>query len=190
MTFSRLSRRGQGVVPSMPIAGLPPIRRTSRISGLLLVLFAGCGMAAGTGTDTLPLRDQFGKADSLAAHRGSVVVAVVVNVRRLATIQRWAEDLGGHYPQLHFLNVAELPAEGPVDMARVEATLQKRVPATVAVLIDTERRWASTYSLDTDAPNLLVFDREGNLAGQVRGRFSAERAASIRAIIEPLLAAQ
>ena len=72
----------------------------------------------------------------------------------------------------------------------MEAILQKRVPATVAVLIDIERRWASTYSLDTAAPNLLVFDREGNLAGQVRGRFSDEGAARITAIIEPLLVLQ
>lgn len=173
----------------MPIAVLPSMRRrTSGMPGLLLILFSACGMSAGTGPDMPPLRDQFGKTDSLAAHRGAVVVAVVVNVRRLATIQRWAEELGGRYPQLHFLNVADLPAEGPVDIARVSATLQKRVPATVSVLIDVERRWATTYGLDTEAPNLLVFDRGGNLVGQARGRFSTERAASITAVIEPLLA--
>jgi len=159
------------------------------VSGLpLLVLVSVCSMAAGADIAAPPLRDQFGNTDSLASHHGAVVVAIVVDVRRLSTIQRWGEELGNRYPELHFLNVAEMPAEGRVDIARVEATLQKRVPATVAVLIDIERRWATSYSLDTAAPNLLVFDREGNLAGQVRGRFSVERAAAVTAIIEALLA--
>lgn len=171
----------------MPISRLPVIRGIRAMPALLLVLCSTCSLAAGSGPGVLPLRDQFGNTDSLSSHRGAVVVAVVVDVRRLSSIQRWGEELGRRYPDLHFLNVAEMPAEGPVDIARVEAMLQKRVPAMVAVLIDVERRWASTYSLDTAAPNLLVFDQQGDLAGHVRGRFSEERAASITAIIEALL---
>jgi hypothetical protein len=161
------------------------MRRIRAMPALLLILCSTCGMA--TGLDAPPLRDQFGNTDSLTSHRGAVVVAVVVDVRRLSTIQRWGEELGRRYPDLHFLNVAEMPVEGPVDIARVEAMLQKRVPAAVAVLIDIERRWANAYDLDTAAPNLLVFDHQGGLAGQVRGRYSEERAASITAIIEALL---
>ena len=172
----------------MPISRLSVMCRIRAMSALLFILCSTCSIAAGTGSDALPLRDQFGNTDSLASHRGAIVVAIVVDVGRLSTIQRWGEELGKRHPDLHFLNVAEMPAEGQVDMARVEATLQKRVPATVAVLIDVERHWASTYSLDTAAPNLLVFDREGKLAGQVRGRFSDERDASITALIDALLA--
>jgi hypothetical protein len=153
----------------------------------LLVLCAVRGMAADAGSE-VSLRDQFGKADSLAAHRGEVVVAIVVDVRRLSTIQRWGEALGARYPGLHFLNIAQLPAEGPVDMARVTATLQKRVPATVPVLIDVERHWAQSYALDTTAPNLLVFDRSGALVTRLRGRFSAAREASITPVLDGLLA--
>ena len=173
----------------MPVSRLPAIRLVSGMPGLLLlVLINACSMAAGADIAAPPLRDQFGNTDSLASHQGAVVVAIVVDVGRLSTIQRWGEELGKRHPDLHFLNVAEMPAEGRIDMARVEATLQKRVPATVAVLIDIERRWATSYRLDTAAPNLLVFDREGKLAGQVRGRFSTERAAGITTIIEALLA--
>jgi hypothetical protein len=153
----------------------------------LLVLCAVRGMAADAGID-VPLPDQFGQADSLAAHRGEVVVAIVVDVQRLSTIQRWGEALGGRYPRLHFLNIAQLPPEGPVDMARVSATLQKRVPATVPVLIDVERRWATAYGLDAAAPNLLVFDRSGTLVTRLRGRFSAELEATITPVIDRLLA--
>lgn len=169
----------------MPVAPLPSIRHV--FGTLLLVLCAVRCMAADAGIEAA-LRDQFGNADSLAAHRGAVVVAIVVDVRRLSTIQRWGEALGARYPELHFLNIAQMPADGPVDLDRVTATLKKRVPATVPVLIDIGRLWAQTYALDTAAPNLLVFDRRGNLAGQVRGRFSAEREASIIPVIEKLLA--
>lgn len=172
----------------MPVSRLPSMRLVSGMPGLLLVLLGVCGTAAGADIAAAPLRDQFGNTDSLASHQGKVVVAIVVDVRRLSTIQRWGEELGKRHPDLHFLNVAEMPAEGRVDIARVNATLQKRVPATVPVLIDIERRWATGYGLDTATPNLLIFDREGKLAGQVRGRFSAERAAGITAIIEALLA--
>jgi hypothetical protein len=81
-----------------------------------------------------------------------------------------------------------MPAGSPVDMARVSATLQKRVPASVPVLIDVERRWAAAYGLDTAAPNLLVFDRSGTLVTSLRGRFSAELEASITPVIDKLLA--
>jgi hypothetical protein len=169
----------------MPVAPLPSMRHVA--GTLLLVLCAVRCMAADAGIEA-SLPDQFGNTGSLAAHRDSVVVAIVVDVRRLSSIQRWGEALGGRYPQLRFLNIAQLPAGGPVDMARVSATLQKRVPANVPVLIDVERRWASAYGLDTTAPNLLVFDQAGTLVTRLRGRFSAEREASITPVIEKLLA--
>jgi hypothetical protein len=169
----------------MPVA---PLRSTHHIfAALLLSLCTLRCMAADAGIDA-SLPDQFGNSGSLAAHRGSVVVAIVVDVRRLSTIQRWGEALGARYPRLHFLNIAQMPAGGPVDMPRVSATLQKRVPANVPVLIDVERRWATAYGLDTAAPNLLVFDRSGTLVTSLRGRFSAEREASIAPVIEKLLA--
>jgi hypothetical protein len=168
----------------MPVAPLPSMRRLS--AALLLMLCTVCCMAADAGVE-VSLPDQFGNTGSLAAHRGAVVVAIVVDVRRLSTIQRWGEALGSRHPRLHFLNIAQMPAGSPVDMARVTASLQKRVPATVPVLIDVERRWATAYGLDTRAPNLLVFDRSGTLVTSLRGRFSTEREASITPVIEKLL---
>jgi hypothetical protein len=169
----------------MSVAPLPVMRHLGAI--LLLMLCSLPCMAADADTG-VPLPDQFGNTGSLAGHRGAVVVVIVVDVQRLSTIQRWAEALGGRFPELHFLNIAQMPPEGPVDMARVSATLRKRVPATVPVLIDVERRWANAYGLDAAVPNLLVFDRAGALVTRLRGRFSAEREASITPVIESLLA--
>jgi len=128
---------------------------------------------------TLELRDQFGNTDSLASHRGAPVVVVVVSVRRLAMIEQWERDLSERVPGMRFLNVADLPTDVPVDLDRTAATLRKRVPAGVAVLMDPAHAWATTFALDTTLPNLLVFDRSGQLTAQFRGRWTAELAAQV-----------
>jgi len=128
---------------------------------------------------TLELRDQFGKTDSLASQRGAPVIVVVVSVRRLAMIEQWERDLRERVPGLHFLNVADLPADAPVDLERTAATLRKRVPAGVAVLMDPARQWATTFALDTTLPNLLVFDSSGQLTARFRGRWTAELAGQV-----------
>ncbi len=125
--------------------------------------------------------DQFGHPDSLARRLGAPVVVVVVNVRRLAMIEQWERDLRERVPGMRFLNVAELPSDVPVDLERTAATLRKRVPAGVAVLMDPARHWATTFALDTTMPNLLVFDASGQLTAQFRGRWTAELAAQVAA---------
>jgi len=131
----------------------------------------------------LELRDQFGNTNSLLSQRGSVVVVVVVSVRRLAMIERWERDLSQRVPGIRFLNIADLPDDAPVDSGRTAATLRKRVPDSVPVLMDLDRRWATTYGLDTTLPNLLVFDAEGDLLARFRGRWTKELAADVASAV-------
>jgi hypothetical protein len=128
---------------------------------------------------TLSLRDQFGNTDTLAGHRGKPVIVVVVTAQRLAMIEQWERDLRERVPTIGFLNVADLPADVPVDLERTAATLRKRVPTGVAVLMDPARQWATTFALDTTLPNLLVFDARGQLTAQFRGRWTAELAEQV-----------
>ena len=128
---------------------------------------------------SLELRDQFGNSATLADHRGTPVVVVVVTVRRLALIEQWERDLRERVPGLLFLNVADLPTDVPVDLERTAATLRKRVPPGVAVLLDPAHHWASTFALDTSLPNLLVFTASGELSVRVRGRWNAQLAAEV-----------
>ncbi len=156
----------------------------------ICVLFAGLGpMVASAEVPvvsetaspvvSLELRDQFGHIDSLARRRGAPVIVVIVGVRRLSMIERWERDLSERVPGIRFLNIADLPDDVAVDPARAAATLRKRVPAGVAVLMDPERRWATSYALDTALPNLLVFDAEGHLLARFRGRWSAKLAEEV-----------
>lgn len=131
----------------------------------------------------LELRDQHGNADSLARRKGAPVVAVVVSVRRLAMIEKWERDLTDRVPGIRFLNVADLPVDVPVDLDRTAATLRKRVPAGVQVLMDPAREWATAFALDTELPNLLVFDAAGHLTARFRGRWSPGLATEVAAAI-------
>lgn len=123
--------------------------------------------------------DQFGRATSLAGERGAPLIVVVVSVRRLAMIEPWERDLHERAPDIRFLNVADLPDDAPVDLERTAATLRKRVPPGVAVLMDPARQWATTFALDTAVPNLLIFDAGGQLTARFRGRWTAELAGQV-----------
>lgn len=137
----------------------------------------------------LTLPNQFGGTDTLAAHQGQPIMVVVVAVQRLSMIERWERALRERFPGLAFFNVADMPAQGPVDPERAAATLRKRVPPEVPVLMDLERHWATTLKLDTGLPNLLLVDAAGQLVGQWRGRYAESLAAEVMAAVEPVVAA-
>ncbi len=153
-----------------------------------LLLFALAALAPAWAQDAsrlarLELRDQYGNVASLAGWSGAPVIAVVVSVKRLAMIEKWEKDLSERVPGIRFMNVADLPADVPVDPDRTALTLQKRVPPGVNVLMDFSREWATTFVLDTELPNLLVFDADGQLTARFRGRWTAELAAQVAAAV-------
>lgn len=131
----------------------------------------------------LEFRDQYGSVDSLARRSGAPVVVVVVSVRRLTLIEKWERDLSERVPGIRFMNVADLPVDVPVDLERTAETLRKRVPPGVNVLMDPAREWATTFELDTELPNLLVFDAAGQLTARFRGRWTAALAGELAAAI-------
>lgn len=154
--------------------------------GSLLPVAGGVPTPAPAELLTLELQNQFGGRDSLVAHQGSALVAVVVNVRRLALIETWERDLSVKIPGIRFFNVADLPSQGVVDLEQTAATLRRRVPPEVPVLMDVERHWATLLELDTNLPNLLVFDAGSMLVARFRGRWSEALARDVVAAIESL----
>lgn len=142
----------------------------------IVLLGMSAGLAALSVTE---MPDQRGGRDSLAAHRGNPVVAVVVDARRLGTVKHWEQDLRTRFPELHLLTVADVNEARPTSVERVAGVLSRRVPPEVAVLIDIERLWAREFGLDTSAPNLVLIDANGAPVAQFRGRWSAELAAEV-----------
>ena len=127
----------------------------------------------------LRLRDQYGDEDSLAAYRGQVVVVMVVTARRLRNIKPWEADLREQMEGVQYLRIADVPEGSPADSDQVAEKLRERVPDEVPVLIDMERRWATTLVLDTDRPNLLLVDARGRLVATFRGRYTPQLAADV-----------
>jgi hypothetical protein len=119
---------------------------------------------------SIELTDQHGQRDSVARHRDEVLVTMVVTASRLRNLKAWERELRERFPELRFVRIADVPQDPPVTLERVANKLAQRVPEEVSVLIDLERRWADELELETDRPNLLLFDRRGRLASAIRGR--------------------
>lgn len=117
--------------------------------------------------------------DNVAAHLGQPLVVVVVDARRLGTVQRWARDLLARYPKLGLVTVADVNEKQPVSVERVGSVLARRVPPEAKVMIDMQRRWAEGLGLDTSAPNLLLLDTGGEIVAQFRGRWNEALAAEV-----------
>ena len=133
------------------------------------------------------LTDQRGRTDRLVDHRDRVVLVMVVTAKRLRNLKAWERDLHERFEALDFLRVADVPSEPPVTVEQVSAKLVRRVPERVSILIDIERAWATQLELDTQRPNLLLYDRQGRLAAQFRGRHEPELAARVADEIARLL---
>jgi hypothetical protein len=151
---------------------------------LLAVVTLAAPAAGGAPIDavsTIELPGLDGETDSLAAHRGRVVLVLVVTAKRLRTIRPWEEDLRQRFEGLEVLRVTDVPADSKASLDRVAGKLRERVPDGVSVLLDLERRWATALGLDTGTPNLLVIGRDGALLDAFAGRHDPELADRVAA---------
>jgi hypothetical protein len=134
----------------------------------------------------LDLLDQHGVADRLADHSNRIVVVMVVTARRLRNLKGLERDLHERYEDLKFIRIADVPDDPPVTREEVADKLNKRVPEEVPILIDIERRWARELELDTERPNVLLFDRDGRFVAAFRGRAEPELLDEIHAALDEL----
>ena len=153
---------------------------------ILAVAFAGPSESIEAVSD-LRLRDQYGQQDSLAEHRGNVVVVMVVTAKRLRNIKPWERHLRERVEGVHYLRVADVPADSKADHDSVAARLRERVPEGVPVLIDIERVWAKELELDTARPSVLIIDRDGRLTSSSGGLFAPELLEPVVDQLEQLL---
>lgn len=150
----------------MPSAPCQWCRRRAAVLVAALTL-----SAAAHAVSDIVLTDQHGGEDSLGAHRGEVVLVFIVTATGLLNTKFWEEDLREQVEDVTYLRVADIPEEPPVTFERVALKLKIVAPAQVPVMVDMERQWARALDLDTAVPNLLLFNREGQLAARYRGRW-------------------
>ena len=135
------------------------------------------------------LVDQHGKGDSLGAHRGRLVVALVVQSRRLRQLKGWElriREALDDPEAVHFLRVADIRPGRGTTRARVLSKLEGRVPPEVSILIDLAGEWREGLGLDTRKPNVLLFDVDGRLLHRILGPVSPSVAEELAARIAEL----
>jgi hypothetical protein len=146
-------------------------------------------LAAGHPADAVVLLDQHGKADSLGAHRGRRVIALIAQARRLRHLKGWEVQIREALEDpeaVDFLRVADVRPGRGTTRERVLAKLDGRVPPEVSILIDLEGAWREGFGLDTQEPNVLLFDAQGRLVHRFLGRVSRRAAAQVAARVAEL----
>lgn len=184
-----MREEGRGTRVVLPWSARMSFGRSVHAAVLLLVgstvgvVASGTPQARPTGATLRPslsaalLRDQHGRTDSVAAHFGRPLAVFVVNARRLRRLKDWQRELDRRIEGVEFLRVADVPPESgqpPPSFEDVAATLRKRVPEEVAILVDLERRFARELDLDTREVNILLLDAAGSSVAHLRGRPTPE----------------
>jgi hypothetical protein len=135
------------------------------------------------------LRDQHGRPGGFEPAGRQATVVFVVSAARLKRLRDWEAPLRRRFEGLRFVRVADVPLSLPPGRYEdVAERLRRHVPPEVSVLIDVDRVWATGFEIDTREVNLLVFDEQGDLTGQISGRPTPERLARAVALVEPLAA--
>ena len=140
-------------------------------------------LAVGAWAQPPALADQYGNSASLKDYAGQPVLAIVASGRKLRQIKGWEEGLRKDYPQLVSVRVADVKDVPRPTYDQVAKKLRKRAPEGVSIIIDLENRWANEYELDTNEPCLLLFDADGNVMAQFRGRANKTRLAEVSAAL-------
>jgi len=150
-------------------------------AGLLTI--AGAGMAVDV--RPLTLRDQFGQSGGLADDADGLQVVIVVSAKRLRRIKPWEEAIRQIDTDVPVIRVADVPRATPTDYAAVADKLKKRLPPDLPMLIDLNGVWAETFGLDTDVPNVLIFDGSGVLLVRHAGMYTKDQYAALQADLAP-----
>ncbi len=140
---------------------------------LLLCLAAPVTLASDDPGVPAALYDQYARPVGLTTAAGEVQVAIVVSAKRLRRIKPWEVALRDRFPELVIVRIADIPGANAV-YEKVAATLRKRLPADVGVGIDLERSWAQRFELDTQVPNILLFDHHGELIARHAGMYKRD----------------
>jgi len=99
-----------------------------------------------------------GREDSLRAHRGQVVLVTVVHATGLRKLKSWETALRERLEGVHYIRIADVPADPPLTHDEVAEKLRQRVPEEVSILIDLEGEWRKAFGLAAAAlylPQLL-----------------------------------
>jgi len=141
------------------------------MAALVAMILTSAARAVEPERSSLTLIDQFGEPGGLVADDTGPQIAIVVSAKRLRRLKPWERAIREIDAEVPLVRVADVPRTAPTEYSTVAEKLRKRLPPDVNVLIDLEGIWASTYGLDVNVPNVLIFDGSGELLNVHSGMF-------------------
>ena len=167
-----------------PLGSGLPARGKTRIkaagaAGIILVLFTASGYArAGT---PLVLKDQFGRSDGVALHRGAPLILIYGKPADLRRMKAWEvklrEKTGSALQVLRALDARAV--RGKKTEAEVNERLQRGVPQDIAILVDWNGDLGASYALSDTDVSVALFDARGIVCRQVAGSAREEAVAQL-----------
>jgi len=137
-----------------------------------------------TGIGELALRDQYGIPGGLSDDGDGIQIAIVVSAKRLRRIKPWEQAIRKYDQDLALVRVADVPRTSPTEFDTVATKLKKRLPEDLNVLIDLEGLWVDAFDLDSSVPNVLIFDRKGELLASHSGMYKRSLFEALRADLD------
>src|SRR5262249_51983684 len=149
---------------------------TALISLTTIVSTIGVGVAQESRQDVL-LKDQFGKPDGPARHRGAPLILIYGNVDGMRRMKSWEDRLRKAVPGTLIVlrGLDARSADGKKTEAEVNERLQQHVPDDIAILVDWKGDFVHAYGLPDAEVSTTVLDSKGRACGTAAGSVSAEK---------------
>ena len=183
----------QFVVLPLVLALFQPLGQTrpSRLAGLAVLislaiglLAPGSGLAQESRPDVL-LKDQFGKVDGPARHRGAALLLIYGKVEGMRRMKTWEDRLRKVVPGTLVVlrGLDARSAEGKKTEAEVNERLQRNVPDDVAILVDWKGDFVHAYGLPDAEVSTTVIDPKGRACDTIAGSVTAETLEHVRRVL-------
>jgi hypothetical protein len=145
---------------------------------------SGIGLAQEPGRDVL-LKDQFGKVDGPARHRGEPLLLIYGQVDGMRRMKGWEDRLRKAVPGTLVVlrGLDGRSARGKRTEAEVNERLQRNVPDDIAILVDWKGDFVRLYGLPHAEVSTTVLDSKGHACSTVAGPVTSEGLEQVRQLL-------
>jgi preprotein translocase subunit SecF len=145
---------------------------------------SGIGLAQEPGRDVL-LKDQFGKVDGPARHRGEPLLLIYGQVDGMRRMKGWEDRLRKAVPGTLVVlrGLDGRSARGKRTEAEVNERLQRNVPDDIAILVDWKGDFVRVYGLPDAEVSTTVLDSKGRACSTVAGPVTSEGLEQVRQLL-------
>jgi len=185
----------QLVVLPLSLVVVQPLGRSRptspRFSALLVLIpiamsvsISGTSLAQESQRDIL-LKDQFGKLDGPARHRGEAVLLIYGKPDGMRRMKAWEDRIRREVPGTLVVlrGLDGRGAKGKKTEAEVNERLQQNVPDDIAILVDWSGDLVRAYRLPDAEVSTTILDAKGRVCSTVAGSVTSEGLEQVRNLL-------